>query len=284
LDASVAGVSNVEHWLLTRVIDPGNNASCRVRLFWESETVSGILDKADLRVGHFYNPGSGLKWYNFGFTVTDNGNGSGSVLSTTTFTSFSPITFVSEFGFALPIVLTSFSAHAGEDRSVEVMWSTASEINNDYFTVERSRTGSEFEPFMKVTGAGTTHEENSYSVTDTNPYGGVSYYRLRQTDFDGKSSHSKIVSVSMPENDWSIYPNPSNGSTIHVQVPKQYESKPLLITVVDSRGITVLKQLYDVTQQGSIELTGDFPLTSGIYQVIISDGVFRNMKLLVVKR
>jgi|GEM_PF-3954139 len=281
LDAGVAGVSNVEHWLLNRAVDPGTDASCRVRLFWENETTSGITDKADLRVGHYYNAGSGLKWYNFGFTLTDNGNGTGSVLSTSTFTSFSPITFVSEFGFALPIKLTRFSADV-VNNSVALSWKTASELHNDYFTIQRSVNGIEFESLFNVDGAGTTTVAKSYNAVDPSPYRGASYYRLKQTDYDGKSTYSKIVSVTLSENDWTISPNPSNGSTVQLRVPKEYAHKAFVIQVIDSRGLIVRKKIVEADTQGRIEFSSENRLSDGIYFIHMTDGYIRNtMRLLI---
>jgi hypothetical protein len=96
---------------------------------------------------------------------------------------------------ALPIELIYFKA-LPLNQCVKLEWSTASESNNDYFTIERSRDGRNFYPIGKVKGAGNSLRELPYQYLDESPYSGTSYYRLRQTDYDGKFSFSDIVAVN----------------------------------------------------------------------------------------
>lgn len=109
-----------------------------------------------------------------------------------------------------PTELTLFDAVPFGD-IVRVKWQTASELNNDYFTVERSTDALVWESLAQVDGAGTSTTRKDYRINDPNPYRGISYYRLRQTDFDGHFTHSPVVSVLMEElsnPDLLIYPNP----------------------------------------------------------------------------
>ncbi len=108
-------------------------------------------------------------------------------------TGFSPWIIVSSSG-ALPIELTSFDARA-QGNAVIIDWVTASEKNNDYFTIERSSDGKNYLPLEEVDGAGNSSKKLSYTTTDQFPLSGTSYYRLKQTDFDGKFSYSKPVVV-----------------------------------------------------------------------------------------
>jgi hypothetical protein len=87
----------------------------------------------------------------------------------------------------LPISLIRFNAICIGNDQVELSWSTASEINNDYFTVERSEDGIIWEAFDVVPGAGNSSTQLNYKVIDNNPFSGLTYYRLTQTDFDGTS-------------------------------------------------------------------------------------------------
>lgn len=115
----------------------------------------------------------------------------------------------------LPIKLASFSAESAGN-VVSLAWSTATEKNNNYFTVERSVDGIDFEALIQVKGAGTSSRMLQYKQTDAEPFEGLSYYRLKQTDFDGTSAYSGIVAVNRTDNnmhnDIVIYPNPNNGS------------------------------------------------------------------------
>jgi len=97
-------------------------------------------------------------------------------------------------GVVTPIVLTYFGAKSLEN-AVELTWTTASEENNDYFTLERSSNGLDYHELTRVDGAGNSFEALNYSYQDKNPYQGVSYYRLKQTDYDGTNETFKVVAV-----------------------------------------------------------------------------------------
>lgn len=95
---------------------------------------------------------------------------------------------------ALPIILASFDV-SSNSKSVTINWTTASEENNDYFTIERSADGRSFHELAIVSGAGTSYEILDYSYSDNNPFQGVSYYRLKQTDYDGTNETFKVAAV-----------------------------------------------------------------------------------------
>ena len=80
--------------------------------------------------------------------------------------------------------------------SVFLEWSTASETNNDFFTIERSINGTTWLPIGRVDGAGTTSIEHGYSFEDAKPLNGVSYYRIKQTDYNGAFSYTNIKCVN----------------------------------------------------------------------------------------
>lgn len=94
----------------------------------------------------------------------------------------------------LPIKLLSFSAKPNNE-DVDLNWTTATEINNDFFTIERSANGKDFSPIGIKKGAGNSTTVLSYATIDEEPLPGISYYRLKQTDFDGKFSYSNIIAV-----------------------------------------------------------------------------------------
>ncbi|MEO8146503.1 MAG: T9SS type A sorting domain-containing protein [Bacteroidia bacterium] len=121
---------------------------------------------------------------------------------------------VALFSSPLPIQLLSFSAKEKDNKNVVCNWSTATEINNDHFTVMRSKNGISFEEIGKVDGAGNSNSVLDYSYTDLNPYHGVSYYRLKQTDFNGTISYSKIESVLITDEEikYAVFPNPTQGN------------------------------------------------------------------------
>ncbi len=127
-------------------------------------------------------------------------------------TSFSQWT-ASDASTPMPIVLLSFEGKAVED-ALALSWVTATELNNDYFTIERSRDGAQFNSLGTKTGAGTTSQMNNYKYMDNEPLDGVAYYRLKQTDFNGDFEYSKIISVytrTVIAKDIRLFPNPNNG-------------------------------------------------------------------------
>ena len=97
-------------------------------------------------------------------------------------------------GSVLPVEFLKFYAKTSGKTSI-ISFSTASETNNDYFTIERSGDGSDFDAIGEIDGAGNSSEERHYEFTDRIPLPGFNYYRIKQTDFDEKYSYSEIRSV-----------------------------------------------------------------------------------------
>ncbi|MEQ8473588.1 MAG: T9SS type A sorting domain-containing protein [Marinoscillum sp.] len=109
----------------------------------------------------------------------------------------------------LPIELLSFNANACE-ADVCLEWVTAVEVNNDFFEIERSADGKSWESIARLNGAGNSSEQLTYQYNDNFPMMGRSYYRLKQTDYDGAYSYSKIEKVEFSfELDFDFYPNPT---------------------------------------------------------------------------
>lgn len=109
----------------------------------------------------------------------------------------------------LPIELTSFTGHA-EDAGVELDWTTATELSNDYFTVYRLQSDSSWREVGRVAGAGNSQNTRSYSLMDMSPHAGTNYYKLRQTDTDGQYEEFDVIAVEWKPPDKPLaYPNPS---------------------------------------------------------------------------
>lgn len=114
----------------------------------------------------------------------------------------------------LPIELISFEGKCKHEH-VELTWQTATEINNNYFTIERSQNGTNWEIVDSITGAGNSNELLSYEYTDLSS-SKQNYYRLKQTDIDGKYSYSRPIYVRCGVGDEEetnpyLFPNPNNG-------------------------------------------------------------------------
>jgi parallel beta-helix repeat protein len=111
----------------------------------------------------------------------------------------------------LPVELLSFTGHLN-DGSIVLDWSTASEKNNSYFSIQRSFDGKSFSTIGTVRGNGNTDQISNYSYSDYNVDQAVVYYRLMQTDESDKSSLSTIIQINIQsDNVIRIYPNPNQG-------------------------------------------------------------------------
>ncbi len=109
----------------------------------------------------------------------------------------------------LPIQLLTFNARLATEGIVDLTWSTATEVNNKLFTVEKSHDGISYTTVTEVAGAGNSSEERDYSAIDQNPYTGTSFYRLKQTNDDGQSTYSRIVVINVTNSaTLCLYPNP----------------------------------------------------------------------------
>ena len=173
----------------------------------------------------FYQFPSGVP--NGNFTMTFSTNNTTSPLTVvpaswenTTITTL-PVTMANadvinvDFGLAplgpLPIELVSFEIIKKGEQQVEVKWVTASERNNSYFVVERSNDGRDFKAIgLPVAGRGNSNTTTVYNLIDEKPFVGYNYYRMRQVDFDGKYSESRIVPIFFSKNAGQIFvfPNP----------------------------------------------------------------------------
>lgn len=170
----------------------------------------------------------------------------------------------------LPISLVSFSAEVKSD-FVELNWRTESELNNDFFLVQRTSDAETFEDVVKVKGAGTSTASNSYAAFDNRPLPGKSYYRLKQTDFDGKSSYSKIVSVEVSERlTWAVYPNPSDGLGFTVKFTEKDLGKNTFIKLHDLGGKEILHINTENLSSTEMKIGTPQNLSPGIYFISIA--------------
>ncbi|HQW17081.1 MAG: hypothetical protein JNK36_02315 [Bacteroidia bacterium] len=143
----------------------------------------------------------------------------------------------------LPVELLSFEAKPYKDQEVVCNWTTATELNNDFFTVERSSDGRNFEKVGTVKGAGNSTQQHDYKFIDTKPYRGVSFYRLKQTDFNGKSeSFEKVaVNLSLPATPISVYPVPANEYVVF-SVDRNQNLENAVLYVYDFTGRALIQK------------------------------------------
>ncbi|MCG8388906.1 MAG: hypothetical protein MJA30_25360 [Cytophagales bacterium] len=119
-------------------------------------------------------------------------------------------------GNPLPIDFLSFEVELIQRRSVKLKWATASETNNDYFTIERSENSVDWKELARVRGAGNSSDPSYYEWVDRSQQNGTLYYRLKQTDFDGEYEYSELrsIEVSGPKIPVRVYPNPTKNKIV----------------------------------------------------------------------
>lgn len=158
----------------------------------------------------------------------------------------------------LPIELLSFTGKSiGSSNLLE--WKTTTEINNDYFTLERSSNATHFSELGIIEGAGNSNTLLHYQFTDNAPLEGVNYYRLKQTDFDGVYSYSSIVALSNKTTAFSIW---NSAETLFIKGDNENSTSSLKI--YNLLGELVLEKYF---QENITINTTDF--SSGIYLVKI---------------
>lgn len=186
----------------------------------------------------------------------------------------------------LPIELTSFEAHLNGSK-VQLKWVTASETNNDYFTLEKSKDGSSFSEIAQIKGAGNSSSMINYMETDYNPYNGISYYRLKQTDYNGVATYSNTVPVEYhPTGDFSmsIFPNPGELKDIKLQLSAA-KGQEILVVVRDLTGRELYSKIVIIeTANGQIEaIDNNHTIAPGVYLVTASSNNAIYSQRLIIK-
>ncbi|MES2763299.1 MAG: T9SS type A sorting domain-containing protein [Bacteroidota bacterium] len=170
----------------------------------------------------------------------------------------------------LPIELLSFDAIMN-DKKVDITWATATESNNDYYTIEKSKDGISFETVSIVDAAGNSLSTVHYSDVDYNPYEGIFYYRLKQTDLNGTFTYSKIVAVNymISDDGFTMFPNPTDGN-INLSL-KGLQNQEVLVVVRDMTGKECFSKVI-LSQENNIVIAIDTEgtLAKGTYIVIAS--------------
>lgn len=183
----------------------------------------------------------------------------------------------------LPIELISFEGTA-EYNKIKLTWSTATETDNDYFTVEKSADGIHFNSIGNVDAAGNSLSIKNYSLYDTKPFPAINYYRLKQTDFNESYTYSKIISItSENESSYTIYPNPASTSEpIYVLFGKNHTNL-LELSIYDITGkLITTTTIKDLTEDNQTKKINTGELAKGIYMIRFYDGTKNQVKKLVI--
>jgi len=170
----------------------------------------------------------------------------------------------------LPVTLRYFDAKRAETK-INVTWETTSEVNNDYFEVEKSSDAKNWSLLATVKGAATTKVIQQYRTADEQPFPTLNYYRLKQVDFDRTTTYSRIISVDMGNFQINkVWPNPV-ADVLNISLDQSVQSAEYEITDVNGR---VIKKRQKLPETSAITIpVGN--LATGIYLIKIKtkDGV-----------
>ncbi|MCX7876835.1 MAG: T9SS type A sorting domain-containing protein [Melioribacteraceae bacterium] len=188
----------------------------------------------------------------------------------------------------LPVQLTSFTASL-YDNKVKLNWSTATEINNYGFNIERKTENDDWNKIAFVNGNGNSNSPKDYTFVDINPPTGKVFYRLKQIDFDGTYEYSNIVEVDIATPQMFVleqnYPNPFNPETnISYKIPNECY---VTLKVYDIIGNEISTLVNEFQKSGSYNYkfsTGQLKLTSGIYFYKLQAGHFSQTKKFIIMK
>ncbi|HET7119426.1 MAG TPA: T9SS type A sorting domain-containing protein [Hanamia sp.] len=202
-------------------ITPANNTSLNatLKMYYFDGELAGI-NKSELQ---FYSSeDNGNTWALIG---EDNNDQANDWVLKNNIDHLSIWTLASKISNPLPIKLLSFTATL-VNRTTQLQWITAQEINSSYFEVQRSKDGTSFDKLFSIPAHGNSSSKITYNAVDKNPFDGINYYRLKIVDIDGNFSFSSYVQVNVKEGtSFMVFPNPAAGTFylhINLQVAKKY--------------------------------------------------------------
>lgn len=143
----------------------------------------------------------------------------------------------------LPVTLVGFDIYT-ESGGVRLAWATASEENFDFFDIQRSKDGKNYESIGQLAGNGNSTQLINYDFYDNSPYSGISYYRLKAVDYDGSYEifESKRANVSFGGSQISLYPNPILQHTSGLRVDFQDVLSDKIISIYDALGKMIINE------------------------------------------
>jgi hypothetical protein len=250
------------------------STNAAVTLYWDASKELTGFDRTNTQINHF----NGTTWEKKGVSGAAS-NLSGSIYYYTASTnSFSPYGGGDD-GSLLPIELSTFKVKKSGNDNVKIDWSTETETNNDYFTLEKSIDGETWQSIYSCQGAGTSTIAHIYSFIDDEPYYGINYYRLKQTDIDGEFTYTTVESVEIKNDNitFLVYPNPAKLEDINIII-KGYKSENATVSIIDATGMQLCSGVVEVSNNPIIIKLSDICIVyPGTYFISITgkDSVLR---------
>jgi hypothetical protein len=279
IDGSVQSV--IDRWWDITAIAGASSVTANLTFTYRGSENTTTLSPTGTFAAQHWN---GTSWDNQVGSGTGVTSGTGTV-SVTGANTFSPWV-LSSSAAPLPIELLSFNATLNANL-VDLNWATSSETNNSYFTIEKTMNGHDFELVGTTKGAGTSTSVQHYSMIDHAPFQGLSYYRLTQTDYDGRKSYSELIPITVEQNEEAsvvVFPNPgSTDESIFVQL-NNLKDEETTIVVKDLLGRTIASKSVNISSNSDvIDIKADHAISKGTYIVTIQSSKNNFSKKLVIK-
>jgi len=231
----------------------------------------GISDEANLTLAS--RPDNSYSWTGTSANLDQ-------VAKTLTLTGQTGTEFIlgSSLSNSLPIGLLNFEVSSPDNKRAIIKWETESETNNDFFTLQESNNAIDWETLAVIDGAGNSSDLLHYSFIDFNPFRPISYYRLKQTDFDAKYMYSDVICLitnEKTEKSIMIYPNPASEFIVVDKLPSE-----CVLKIVDILGHPVYQMVPD---DKTCKIALD-QFVNGVYFLVEENGDNTTIEKFIVKK
>ncbi len=271
LAPSIYNVSSIEYWALDRT---NGTSDVNVSLYWD--TASGVNNLVDLSVVRW----DGSLWTDEGNAGTTGNTSSGSIISNVV-TNFNLFTLGSvSSSNPLPVELVAFNAKC-VDGTTQINWTTASEINCDYYLVEKMDNENSFATIGRVQGNGNSNQPINYKFEDNNS-NQISYYRLTQVDFDGEAhTYNDKITVSICED--GNFQMDLNGNINEVNIVVNASIENVLIKIYNLNGALIFSSSTSLSYgNNKIDFT-NYNLATGMYLINVHTEQKEKSTKLIIK-
>jgi hypothetical protein len=232
-----------------------------------------------------YFPG---KWDGANWISTGAVNTGTNTVSMSGLNSFSDFTAMDNTDSPLPVTLGMYEVNLLDDNTVNVIWSTLSELNNSQFEIYKTRDIISYELIGTIKGDLNSNQLKEYSFIDDQPYSGLSYYRLTQIDANGSVTHYDIKPINISESSspgpsWNVFPNPSN-NFFTLEGSQLVPNKEYKVSIIDNLSLLHFRKTMNSDSNGGLILKDPFTnkQLTGSFFVIIEDGIsIKTIKLVV---
>jgi hypothetical protein len=284
-DLAEDGLATRGYWEFTRTNGSGTFNQATMRMYYTA--IDAIEDFENLTIAKADDTTSMDSWTNLlpfepgmggGADVDEfggSGNIAGNIAALITSFSVGALANNGEGNNPLPVELVDFTGEKIEN-VIRLKWSTASEINNEKFILEHTTDLNEpFSVLGEEPGNGNSTEIIEYSFTHNSPVGGVNYYRLKQVDFDGTESISRVISVLFNLDrravEFTVYPNPVMDDYFNLELSGLQPEQEVPFGVVDLQGNYVIGDTFLSGTNGVVieKIDGMNSVKSGVYFVVV---------------